>query len=93
MNACPRCKATGLRRVHVHRLGWISIACDICDGAGCITDEVLERVDRGARIRYHRVEVLQMAIRERAKELGIGAGTLSDIEAGRIENKQWEVQK
>lgn len=84
-NKCPRCTGDGGYHALVTRAAGCMeeyFQCHLCNGAGCISDEVAEWLRIGAAHRNNRVE-RDESLRECAKRLGVSPALLSAMETGR----------
>ena len=89
---CPICSGTKLVTLSHVRTSTggrsnVPMRCYQCRGAGEITEEQAEWIQRGEAMRLKRVGAYR-SLRDEAKRLGITAKELSDMENGRIEPKE-----
>jgi hypothetical protein len=88
---CPHCNAPGQRNLYFatverpdgslgSRTGYAS--CRTCQGTNEVTQERLVAITQGKAIRDHRVHVLRLSLRERAKQLGMSPSDYSHLEQG-----------
>lgn len=85
---CPDCKGSGQTGpVHIHWANkpheWRdSMTCLRCDGAGNITEEMADWIDRGREARDKRV-ARGLSMLEQARALGLSSSEVSAMEHGR----------
>lgn len=59
----------------------LSIPCDLCEGTGKVTDERLEWIEQGKRLRELRMSK-NLSLRKAAKKYGVDHSDLSKMERG-----------
>lgn len=62
---------------------WKDVTCLTCEGTGTITEEHVQRIDKGKILRQERVASGELLFNA-AKRLGLSSAQLSAIESGRI---------
>lgn len=85
---CPMCDGKKRSLCHVNYGGsrpneWKMMDCSTCNGAGRVTQEHMQRLEAGRKLRGERV-AKSLSLREEAIRLGIKVTELSDMERGRI---------
>lgn len=87
MKICPTCNG----KKEVFGIGCpgfkpIVMDCNTCDGKGKITEQQVERMKDGEKLRQERLG-RRMTLRAEANRLGMDVVKLSDIEHGKIKNE------
>jgi hypothetical protein len=59
--------------------------CYICNSMGYVSKKQFARAERGEKFRRHRVDVLNLGLREAATAWGMMPSRLSHIEQGKVE--------
>lgn len=81
MKTCPRCK--GEKCLGVLAKGAIQVlSCDICEGAGEISDEQMQLWTTGQEMREERL-IAGLTLREAAAKIGCSPSVLSCRERGK----------
>jgi hypothetical protein len=85
LHLCPACQGSPKSIAHFN-MGdkpheWREIECDACDGTGRVTQQRMDAITEGRRLRADRIE-RDMSLSEEARRLGISSVQLSRRERG-----------
>lgn len=99
---CEACKGTGVEKIFSWKVrGEMVLPCLVCDGAKMVSQEKLDRMTEGARVRNKREE-LGIGLRDFARLCGHSPSHVADIELGRADDEKtlklmqfriWECEK
>lgn len=84
---CPQCNGVKHIVAFARKISrsqpYIKFGCDLCQSTGSISDEKVEWVQAGEKLRQARIE-REETLREFAKRTGIDVGAVSKAERGCI---------
>lgn len=78
---CPQCEGFGK---HASFDGRVERTCDLCEGRGKISDLKVQWRAYGKAMKDHRIQKLQISLREAARRFGCDPSNLSKMERGVI---------